>query len=130
MKTQSAQKKYTWLAMAFGLALLVAGCATEVGNHTFLKQSYPPKLETFQVEVFTNGLPTRAFERVAILDAHCESQWFATPNLEQDGLPMLIKQARAAGCDAIIEVKETKLAENWTLETKVKQYTAVGIVYK
>jgi hypothetical protein len=53
-----------------------------------------------------------------------------TPNLEHDALPALIKQARAAGCDAIIEIAERPPHKNWTLETKVKQYTGVGIVYK
>jgi hypothetical protein len=43
---------------------------------------------------------------------------------------MLIKQARAAGCDSIIEIAERTPQANWTLETKVKLYTAVGVVYK
>lgn len=118
------------LALTAGLALLLAGCATEVGLHTFIKQTHPPKPDTASVEVFTNGVPTRAFEQVAILDAHCESQGFMTPNLKSDGLPMLLKQARLAGCDAIIEVEEAPVPDNWTFETKVKHYTAVGIVYK
>jgi uncharacterized protein YbjQ (UPF0145 family) len=53
-----------------------------------------------------------------------------TPNLEKDALPMLIKQARAAGCDAIIEIELRKPSGNWTLETKTAHYTAVGIVWK
>lgn len=120
----------TLLVGGFVLAWLVVGCATEVGHHTFLKQTYPAKPENARVEVFTNGVPTRAFERVAILDVHCESQGFLTPNLAQDAVPALIKQARAAGCDAIIEIEERKTAANWTLETRIKDFTAVGIVFK
>jgi hypothetical protein len=112
------------------LVLSIAGCATEVGQHTFLKQSYAPKPPSFQVEIFTNGLPVKPFERVAILDAHCESQGFMTPNLEHDAIPVLIKEARAAGCDAVIEIQEAATSENWTLETKVKHFTGVGVVYK
>ena len=130
MKTPAAKRNHPWLAITAALALLATGCAMEVGHFTLLKQGYSPKANDFQVEVFTNGSPTRAFERVAILDAHCESQGFLTPNLTEDALPMLIKQARAAGCDAIIEVQEVKMAENWTLETRVKQFTAIGIVFK
>lgn len=111
------------------IVLGVAGCATEVGQHTFLTQSRPPKPENHPIDVFTNGVPTRPFDRVAVLDAHCESQGFMTPNLEHDGLPVLIKHARAAGCDAIIEVQE-RHGENWTFETKVRHFTAVGVAYK
>ena len=110
--------------------LMLAGCATEVGNYTLLAKPYPAKSANAPVEVFTNGLPTKAFDRVAILDVRCESQGFLTPNLEHDAVPMLIKQARAAGCDAIIEIAERKSQANWTLETKVKNYTAVGVAYK
>lgn len=111
-------------------ALLITGCANEVGTFTPLKQGYAPKDRKSPVEVFEQGLPSRPFERVAILDAHCEAQSFMVPNLKHDGLPKLMEQARAAGCDAIIEIQEKQLASNWTLETRVKHYTAVGIAYK
>lgn len=120
----------TLLAGVFVLPWLAGGCATEVGHHTFLRAPYPARAENAPIEVFTNGLPTRAFERVAILDVHCESQGFMTPNLRQDAIPALIKQARAAGCEAIIEIEERKTAANWTLETRTKDFTGVGIVYK
>jgi hypothetical protein len=123
-------KTLGWLALAVVLALLAAGCATEVGLHTFIKQSYPAKSADYPIEVYTNDPPTKTFERVAILDAHCESQGWMTPNLKSDALPVLIKEARAAGCDAIIEIEEAPVPENWTLETKVKHYTGIGIIYK
>ena len=119
-----------WFAGTVALGLLVVGCATEVGHHTFLKQTYQAKPENSVIEVFTNGLPTRAFERVAILDVHCESQGFLTPNLAHDAIPALMKQARTAGCDAIIEIEERKTLANWTLETRTRDFTAVGIVFK
>jgi hypothetical protein len=118
------------LVGAFALAWLVAGCATEVGHHTFLKQTYPAKPENSPIEVFSNGLPRRGFERVAVLDVHCESQGFLTPNLAHDVVPALIKQARAAGCDAIIEIEERKTPANWTFETRTKDFTAMGIVFR
>lgn len=121
---------FSWFAGAVAIALLVAGCATEVGQHTFLKQSYPAKPENYPVEIYTNGVPSRPFERVAILDVHCESQGFMTPNLQQDGIPVLIKQARAAGCDAVIEIEEAKTPSNWTLETRTKHFTGMAIIYK
>ena len=110
--------------------ILMAGCATEVGSFTPITRTYPPKLPKTQVDVFTTGMPSRSFERVAILDVHCESQGFMTPNLKSDGIPKLIEQARAAGCDAIIEIREKAAQANWTLETSVKNYTAVGVAYK
>ena len=115
--------------IALLVVLLIAGCATEVGQHTFLKQSYPAKPANHPIDVYTNGLPTRPFERVAVLDAHCESQYWATPSVERDAFPELKKQARAAGCDGIIEIEERK-PKNWTLETRTIHVTATGIVYK
>jgi len=110
---------------------VLAGCATEpqVGAHTFLREPRSPKAPGSTVEVFTNGLPTREFVRVAILDAQCEQQFFATPTLQQ-AIPILQNQARAAGCDAVIEIQEAKTPDNWSLETKVKHYTGVGVAYK
>jgi hypothetical protein len=118
---------YAALAVA---GLFIAGCATEVANYTLLGKPHPAKPANAHIEVFTNGVPAQPFERVAILDVCCESQGFLTPNLEHDAMPMFIKQAQAAGCDAIIEIAEHHGAENWTLETKVKKFSAVGIVYK
>ena len=108
---------------------LAAGCATEVGSHTFLGKTYPAKPEGHPIDIYPDMPPERAFERVALLDVHCESQGFMEPNLEQDGVPQLKKEARAAGCDAIIEIKERKL-DNWSLETRTKTFSAVGIVYR
>ena len=122
-----ALRRYLGLAAA---ACLFGGCATEVGTYTSLGPHHAPNLANHPVEVFAEGLPKRPFERVAILDAHCESQWFATPNLKDDGLPELTRQASAAGCDAIIEIQEKKLSAGDRFETRVKHYTAVGVTYK
>lgn len=110
-------------------AALIVGCATEVSNHVFIKQEYSAKPENYAIEIFTNGLPTRQFERVAILDVHCEAQFFANRTI-QVAIPLFVREARAAGCDAVIEIQEAKTPKNWTLETKVKHYTGVGVVYK
>lgn len=118
------------LMVLFMAAIFVAGCAAEVGTFIPLKQGYAPKDRKSPVEVFMTGLPSRPFERVAILDANCEAQGFMVPNLKNDGLPMLMVQARAAGCDAIIEIREKAAPANWTLESRVKNFTAVGIAYK
>jgi hypothetical protein len=119
---------------AIGLFLLLfTGCATPdgVGHHTFLNQPLPAKPKDYPIDVYLQELPTRPFERVATLDAHCESQFFAPPSVEIDAVPELKRQARLAGCDAIIEISETKPAkENWTLETRTLHVTATGIVYK
>jgi hypothetical protein len=41
-----------------------------------------------------------------------------------------IKQARAAGCDAVIDIKEAPTPANWTFETRVRHFTGIGIIYK
>ncbi len=108
---------------------ILAGCASEVGTHTFVHQPRPPRPAGAPVEIFTNGLPARDFERVAILDVQCEAQFFADRSV-QNAFPLFKDEARAAGCDAVIEIQEAKTPRNWTLETKVKHYTGVGVAYK
>src|SRR4051812_20317660 len=105
-------KPSQWLCAA-ALALFMGGCATEVANHTFLTSPRASKPENHPIDVFTNAPPTRPYDRVAILDVHCESQGFMEPNLQSDGLPKLIVEARKAGCDAIIDIESRKPA-NWT----------------
>lgn len=113
------------------VACVLTGCAaSEVGTFTSLGPSRMPKPHDYHVDVFEATLPQRPFERVAILDAHCESQWFATPSLQDDVMPELIRQARAAGCDAIIEIQEKHLESPGNFETGAKHYTAIGVVYK
>jgi hypothetical protein len=115
-----------WLATA-----LIVGCAAaEVSEHVFIKQEYPARSKHDAVKIFTNGLPARQFERAAIIDVQCESQFFNDPTIGK-AIPLFIKEARAAGCDAVIEIQETKAPyHNWTVETRVKHYTGIGVVYK
>ncbi|HXG48018.1 MAG TPA: hypothetical protein VNO52_10370 [Methylomirabilota bacterium] len=112
------------------LIVLMAGCATEVAHHTFLNEAYPPKAANHPIDVYTNGLPARPFERVAILDVHCEAQAWMEPTLEHDAIPALKKAARAAGCDAIIEIRDRRMTNNWTFETKARHFSATGVTYK
>lgn len=109
--------------------ITIVGCATEVSNHVLLKTSYSPKPANYPVEIFTNGLPSRSFERVAIIDVQCEEQGFTEPTI-QKAIPRFIKEARLAGCDAVIEIQQANTPKNWTLETRVKHYTGTGVVYK
>lgn len=117
------------LTLCGACVLFAIGCATEVGHFSFIGKAYPAKPANYPVEVFTNSLPSRPFDRVAILDVHCEAQGWQTPNLKDNGLPKLLEQARKAGCDAIIEIEARKPA-NWTFETKTIHFTGTGIVYK
>src|SRR5947207_13005315 len=98
----------TWLACLAAVLLGVGGCATEIGQYTLLGKRYPAKPANHPIDIYTNGLPTRSFERVAILDAHCESQYWATPSLDEKAIPELKRQARAAGCDGVIEIELRK----------------------
>lgn len=108
------------------LLVLCTSCATTNSQFSFLGQSYPPKPAGFQVEVFDTGLPTRPFERIARLDVHLEKTHFIDSGLK-DALPRLTEQARLAGADAIIEIKER--SSTISLETKVYHVTATGIRY-
>ncbi len=71
------------------------------------------------------GEPARPYSKVARLDVHLEKTGFVTSNLE-NALPELKRQARLAGCDAIIEIRERR---SQLLETMVYHVTAVGARY-
>jgi len=122
---------FSWRRMcAILLACFFAGCAADtVGTFTRVGAARPPRPRTGTVEVFKTGQPKRPFDRVAILDGHSESQWFAPPTLE-DVLPELMDQARAAGCDAIIEIHEKTLDNPGNFETRGCHFTAVGVAYR
>ncbi len=107
------------------LALCVVACATTQGKFRGLGSAYPAHPPTFPVEVFESDPPTRPFERIARLDAHFEQTGFMSTS-HQTGIEELKKQARAAGADAIIEVREL---HSHVGETLILHVTATGIRY-
>lgn len=108
------------------LVLAVAGCATSQGTFRPLAQSHPAKAADAQIEVFETGAPTRSFERIARLDAHFEKTHFMHTT-HAAGIAELQKQARAAGADAVIDVRESRSRVG---ETFILHLTGTGIVYK
>jgi hypothetical protein len=114
-------------AVAAIAAVLVAtaGCASTIGRYEFLDQSYPARPADAPVEAFVTGEPSRPFVRVARLDAHLEKTGFMKSSLDE-ALPELERQARRAGCNAIIEISERR---SEILETRVYHVTAIGVRY-
>jgi hypothetical protein len=111
-------------AIAAVLAAL-AGCVSTIGRYDFLDQSYPERPIDAPIEAFVTGEPSRPYIRVARLDAHLEKTGFVTSSLAE-ALPELKRQARRAGCDAIVEISERR---SEILETRVYHVTAIGVRY-
>jgi hypothetical protein len=107
------------------LALCVVACATTQSGFRPLGQTYPPKPADFPVEVFESSPPTRPFERIARLDTHFEKTHLIHTTLAA-GMAELQKQARAAGADAVIEVRELRSRVG---ETFILHVTGIGIRY-
>ena len=107
------------------MAIVGVSCATSQSRFSLLGSSYPPKPETFEVEVFQTGGPSKPFERVSRLDVHLEKTHFISSSLTE-ALPALKKQARLSGADAIVEIRESK---SMVGETQVYHVTATGIRY-
>lgn len=107
------------------LALCVVACATTQSGFRPLGKTYPPKPADAAVEIFETGEPTRAFERIARLDTHFEKTHFIHTT-HAAGFAELQKQARAAGADAIIEVREMRSRVG---ETFILHVTGIGIRY-
>jgi hypothetical protein len=117
----------TALVLTVCMALCVVGCATTQSGFRPLGATYPPKPADFKVEVFQANAPapSRPFERIARLDTHFEKTHFIHTT-EATGMAELEKQARAAGADAIIEVR---VMRSHVGETFVLHVTGIGIRY-
>lgn len=116
------------VTQGFGLCLLVlfaVSCATTQSRHAMLGQSYPPKPNSYEVQIFRDTVPARPFVRISRLDVHLEKTLFIGSSLH-DALPELKKQARLSGAEAIIEIREIF---SMVGETKVYHVTATGIRY-
>ncbi len=107
------------------VALCVVACQTTQSKFRWLGPSYPAKPATFAVELFESGMPVRPFVKIARLDAHFEKTGFM-PTLRQTGIEELKKQARAAGADAVVEIREM---HSHVGETLILHVTGIGIRY-
>jgi len=87
--------------------------------------SYPPKPEGYEVQVFRGGAPQRPFVRISRLDVHLEKTHFISSSLD-DALPELKNQARLSGADAIIDIRESFSSVG---ETEIYHVTATGVRY-
>lgn len=111
--------------LAAALCLGLEACSSTQGRFVPLGEPRAPRAVDAQVDVYRDTLPTRRFERVARLDAHLEKSAFRKSSFE-DALPELMRRARAAGADAIIEPKEQRSQVG---ETMIYHVIATGIRY-
>lgn len=113
------------LIAAIVAAAALSGCMSTQAGFTPLSAA-PAKAADAPVDVFEgDNLPDRAYTEVAVLDVHFEATHLITHSFA-DALPQLKKQAREAGGDAIIEIKETK---SRYLETSMYHVTAKAVRY-
>jgi hypothetical protein len=115
-------------ALAPGLAALcVVACATSQGGFRPLgTATYPAKPADAAIEVFEAEPPSRAFDRIARLDAHYEKTHLI-PTGRETAIAELKKQARAAGADAVVDVVEKRSRVG---ETLILHVTATAIRYR
>ena len=113
------------VAVIAAVLVAMAGCASTTGRYAFLDRPYPARPADAPIETFATGEPSRQYVRVARLDAHLEKTGFMPSSLTE-ALPELKRQARRAGCDAIIEITER---HSEILETRVYHVTAIGVRY-
>jgi hypothetical protein len=126
MRARAGRPTRAGAVAAFAVLLVtMAGCASTIGRYEFLDKPYAERPVNAPVEVFVTGEPSRPYVRVARLDAHLEKTGFMPSSLAE-ALPELKRQARRAGCDAIIEISERR---SEILETRVYHVTAIGVHY-
>lgn len=111
------------------IGLLLAGCTTAQASFTPIAKGQPlaPRAADYPIEVFEGEqAPVRPYDEVATLDVHLEATHFITFSFA-DALPRLKEQARAAGADAIMAIRETR---SRLLETSIYHLTAKAIRYR
>ena len=106
------------------MIVVVASCATTQSRYSMLGDSFSPKPEGYDVQVFQE-IPQRSFVRISRLDVHLEKTYLIGSSFD-DALQELKKQARLSGADAIVDVKEYFSRVG---ETKMYHVTATGIHY-
>lgn len=108
------------------MVLMLAACASNSARFSPMPgKSLPPKDDSFEVAVFESVLPARAFERIARLDVRMEMSASQGASL-QDAIPELKRQARRAGADAIIDIRQQRSKVG---DMMVFQVSAMGIRY-
>ncbi|MFA4846344.1 MAG: hypothetical protein WC654_07370 [Patescibacteria group bacterium] len=107
------------------VALFIVSCATTQSRYSILGNSYHPKPEEYDVQVFRDSAPQRPFVRISRLDVHLEKTHFIGSSLD-DALPELKKQARLSGADAIIDIRESF---SMVGETRIYHVTVTGVRY-
>lgn len=113
--------------LTLGVAVLCVACATsQSGFRPLGSATYPAKPADSAIEVFEGEPPSRAFDRIARLDAHYEKTHFISTSRET-AIAELKKQARAAGADAIIEIEEKRSQVG---ETLILHVSATAIRYR
>lgn len=108
------------------IALLTTACATKQSRHYMLADSFPPKPEGYNVQIFHSDVPQRPFERISRLDVHLEKTHLIGSSFVNEAMPELEKQARLSGADAIIEIRGINSSVG---ETRIFHVTATGIRY-
>lgn len=108
------------------VTLALAACAANSGRFSPMPgKSFPPKEETFEVAVFESVLPSQSFERIARLDVQMQMPGGQDAKLE-DAIPELKRQARRAGADAIIDIRQSRAKVG---DVTVFEVSAMGIRY-
>lgn len=106
--------------------LLLAGCATSQSDFTRIGGSYSAKANNHPIDIFLgDDLPSRQYIEIAILEVHLETSGLVTRAFSA-AEPKIEEQARAAGGDAVVEIKEFKTRH---LENMIYHVTAKAIKY-
>lgn len=106
--------------------IVLSSCATRQGTFVPLGPSRPPKPTDVPIEVFRSGLPEGGFTRVAQVEAHMEKTHLI-PSSFAEAEALLQEQARRAGADAVIEIKEQR---SHVGETLIYHVSGTAVCYR
>ena len=119
------QMKNINIVMLFLLALTMSACSTIESGSTPMGGYTRAKASNAHVDVFLTDSPSRSYEPAAQLEVEFDKKIFLHPTLH-DAIPFFKQEARKAGADGIMDLKETSSVTGWT---RIYRASATAIRY-
>ena len=113
------------LLLIMGCSVLLSSCSATQSRYIHLSGNVVSRPAEAEVLIFKDNLPDRPYQKVSRIDVHLEKSHFVGSDLD-NAIPLLKKEARMSGAEAIIEIRE-KFSR--VTETKIYHVTAIGILF-
>ena len=117
--------KMIHFVIAFLLTLTLSACSAVDTRSTPMQGYTRARAWNSHIDVYLTDAPNRPYEEAAQIVVQFDKKIFLKPTLH-DAIQFFKQEARKAGADGIIDLKETSSVTGWT---RIYRATAVAIRY-